>query len=141
MHVTATIAPADRAGGPQYMRALQRANQVRLARAALKRRVADGEIQVAEVILDCPWEAQSMTVADLLMSQRRWGATRSRKIMALLPLPERKTIGSLTHRQRGALAAVLIPPPQVRAGPDVGALGRADRLDRGRRSVLGWWRL
>jgi len=48
-----------------------------------------------------------MAVADLLMSQRRWGATRSRKIMALLPLSEHKTVGSLTNRQRGALAAVL----------------------------------
>ena len=66
---TATVAPA----GPQYMRALERANQVRLARAELKRRVASGEIEVAEVILDCPWEADSMAVADLLMSQRRWG--------------------------------------------------------------------
>jgi hypothetical protein len=123
MHVTATITPADRANeraggqadGPQYMHALQRANQVRLARAVLKRRVADGEIQAAEVILDCPWEAQSMAVADLLMSQRRWGATRSRKIMA--PLSHGKTIGSLTNRQRGALAAVLIPPPDL--GPRV----------------------
>jgi hypothetical protein len=123
MHVTATITPADRANeraggqadGPQYMHALQRANQVRLARAVLKRRVADGEIQAAEVILDCPWEAQSMAVADLLMSQRRWGATRSRKIMALLPLSERKTVGSLTNRQRGALAAVLIAPTQPTA--------------------------
>ena len=41
------------------MRALERANQVRLARAELKRRVADGEVDVAEVILDCPWEARA----------------------------------------------------------------------------------
>src|ERR1039457_7723448 len=75
MNATATITPADRAGGPQYMRALERANKVRLARAELKRRVAVGEIDVAEVILDCPWEAHSMAVADLLMSQRRWGQT------------------------------------------------------------------
>ena len=47
MNATATIAPA----GPQHMRALERANQVRLARAELKRRVASGEIGVAEVIL------------------------------------------------------------------------------------------
>ncbi len=47
MNATATIAPA----GPQHMRALERANQVRLARAELKRRVAGGEIGVAEVIL------------------------------------------------------------------------------------------
>ncbi len=41
MNATATIAPA----GPQHMRALERANQVRLARAELKRRVASGEIE------------------------------------------------------------------------------------------------
>jgi hypothetical protein len=128
MNVTATIAPADRAvgqaGGPQYMRALQRANQVRLARAELKRRVAYGDIEVADVILDCPWEAHGMTVADLLMSQRRWGATRSRKIMALLPLSERKTVGSLTSRQRGALAAVLITPTPLRAADHLTPINR-----------------
>jgi hypothetical protein len=58
----ATIAPVDRAsgpragesggpGGPKYMRALERANQVRLARAELKRGVAYGDIKVADVIL------------------------------------------------------------------------------------------
>ncbi len=36
------------------MRALERANQVRLARAELKRRVATTEIDVADLILDCP---------------------------------------------------------------------------------------
>ncbi len=36
------------------MRALERANQVRLARAELKRRVATAEIDVADLILDCP---------------------------------------------------------------------------------------
>src|ERR1700691_3935723 len=78
MSAPAAVAPA----GPQYMRALERANQVRLARAELKRRVAMGEIEVAAVILECPWEAESMAVADLLMSQRRWGQTRCRKFLA-----------------------------------------------------------
>jgi hypothetical protein len=103
MNATATIAPA----GPQHMRALERANKVRLARAELKRRVAGGEISVAEVILDCPWEAQSMAVADLLMSQRRWGQTRCRKFLAQIPMSEQKTIGSMTERQRRTLAAML----------------------------------
>jgi hypothetical protein len=103
MNATATIAPA----GPQHMRALERANKVRLARAELKRRVAGGEIGVAEVILDCPWEAESMAVADLLMSQRRWGQTRCRKFLAQLPMSEQKTVGSMTERQRRTLAAML----------------------------------
>jgi hypothetical protein len=103
MNATATIAPA----GPQHMRALERANKVRLARAELKRRVASGELAVAEVILDCPWEADSMAVADLLMSQRRWGQTRCRKFLAQIPMSEQKTVGSMTERQRRTLAAML----------------------------------
>ncbi len=103
MNATATVAPA----GPQYMRALERANKVRLARADLKRRIATGEVHVGEVILDCPWEAQSMAVADLLMSQRRWGQTRCRKFLAQIPMSEKKTVGSMTERQRRTLAAML----------------------------------
>jgi hypothetical protein len=121
MNATATVAPADHRaggpgeGGPQYMRALERANQVRLARAELKRRVAMSEIDVAAVILDCPWEAQSMAVADLLMSQRRWGQTRCRKFLAQVPMSEKKTIGSMTDRQRRTLAAMLISVNRGRA--------------------------
>lgn len=89
------------------MRALERANEVRLARAELKRRVASGEVSVAEVILGCPWEAESMAVADLLMSQRRWGQTRCRKFLAQIPMSENKTVGSMTERQRNTLAALL----------------------------------
>src|SRR4051794_13484326 len=66
------IASATTAGDPQHLRALQRANEVRLARAELKRCVADGELTAADVVLESPWQAESMTLADLLMSQRRW---------------------------------------------------------------------
>ena len=103
MNATATIAPA----GLQHMRALERANQVRLARAELKRRVAFGAIEVGEVILHCPWEAHGMAVADLLVSQRRWGQTRCRRLLARIPMSEKKTVGSMTDRQRHALAAML----------------------------------
>src|SRR5207248_11182940 len=100
--------PADpQYAAPQYLRALVRANEVRLARAQLKRRVALGEIDVAEVIVRCPSAAHSMAVADLLMSQRRWGQTRCRKLLARLPMSEQKTVGSMTDRQRRALAAML----------------------------------
>jgi hypothetical protein len=108
MNATATIAPA----GPQYMRALARANEVRLARAELKRRVAVGELDVAAIILECPWEARSMAIVDLLMSQRRWGQTRCRKFLAQIPMPEKKTIGSMTDRQRRTLAVMLRTTPE-----------------------------
>ena len=86
------------------MRALQRANRVRLARAELKRQVADGHREVSQVVLDNPWEVESMPICELLMSQHRWGRTRCRRFLATIPMPENKTIGSMTERQRRALA-------------------------------------
>jgi hypothetical protein len=112
MNATAT---ATIARPPQYMRALERANKVRLARAELKRKVSMDEIDAAEVILACPWEAQSMAVADLLMSQRRWGQTRCRKFLAQIPMSEKKTIGSMTDRQRRTLAGLLSTSERGRA--------------------------
>ncbi len=104
MNVEATMAPA-----PQHMRALARANEVRLARADLKRRIGHGEVTVTDVVLGAPWEAESMTISDLLMSQRRWGTTRCRKLLQSIPMSENKTVGSMTVRQRRALAALLAP--------------------------------
>jgi hypothetical protein len=95
------------APAPQHMRALQQANRVRLARAELKRQVTDGETSVADVVLECPWEAESMAIADLLMSQHRWGRTRCRRFLASIPMSETKTVGSMTERQRRALAGRL----------------------------------
>jgi hypothetical protein len=92
---------------PQRLRALERANEVRLARAELKRRIADRDISAAEVILACPWEASSWSVGELLMSQRRWGITRCRKFLARNQISEIKPLGTLTERQRHLLAAQL----------------------------------
>jgi hypothetical protein len=95
------------AAPPQHLRALEHANRVRLARAELKRRVATQETNVVEVIVDCPWQAESMCISDLLMSQRRWGRARCRRLLLSLNIPENKQIGTFTERQRAALAAVL----------------------------------
>lgn len=100
--------------GPQHLRALEHANRVRLARAELKRRVAAGDAQVAEVVLDCPWEARSMELSELLMSQKRWGRERCRRLLLALGIPENKQMGTLTERQRVALASMLAAPASER---------------------------
>lgn len=122
MNATA-IAPGQESAAPQHLVALQRANKVRLARAELKRRIGTGEITVGDVVLGTPWEAASMTVADLLMSQKRWGRTRCKKFLSAIPLSETKTVGSLTERQRHAVAQVLGDEPRQRD-----ALGAGVRL-------------
>src|SRR5437764_13101453 len=77
MTQTATAMP-----DPQRLRALVRANQVRLARAELKRRIASGAVSAAEVIRTCPAEADSWSVGELLMSQRRWGNSRCQRFLS-----------------------------------------------------------
>jgi hypothetical protein len=104
MEAASTLAPAPT---PQHMQALAHANRVRLARAALKREVAAGATEAAEVVRGCPWEVSTMTVGELLRSQRRWGRTRVRKFVFGLSLNENRELGRLTERQRIVLAAAL----------------------------------
>lgn len=113
MNATATVDPAT----PQHILALQRANEIRLARAGLKREIAIGAVDIAQVILSCPTEAESMPLADLLMSQRRWGETKSRKFLRQVSLSEKKTIGSLTERQRKTLVAMLFAIGATKTSP------------------------
>jgi hypothetical protein len=80
--------------------------------------VAVGEISAAEVILDTPWQVESMSVSDLLTSQRRWGHTRCRKFLQCVPMSENKTVGSMTDRQRHALAHMLWANGASRPAPE-----------------------
>src|SRR5690606_18070376 len=97
MEAASTLAPA---AAPQHMQALAHANRVRLARASLKRAVAAGEVGAAEVVRLGPWEAESMTVGELLRAQRRWGRTRTRKFLNAMTLSENRQLSQLTERQR-----------------------------------------
>ena len=87
-----------------------------------------GRASVADIVLDCPWEAESMTIADLLMSQHRWGRTRCRRFLASIPMTETKTIGSMTERQRRELAARLRGETTAEVDPfAIGGLAWAGR--------------
>lgn len=101
---TATMSPE-----PQRKAALARANEIRLARAELKRRIAEGDVSAADIIRTSPAEARSWAVWDLLMSQRRWGSSRCRKFLSSNHIPETKQLGKLTERQRQVLASQLEP--------------------------------
>lgn len=103
MEAATTIAPA----APQHMRALAEANRVRLARAQLKREIEAGRVDAADVVRECPWQVETMTVGELLRAQRRWGRTRARKFLSSLALSENRQVGRLTLRQRSVLAAEL----------------------------------
>lgn len=104
MEAASTLAPAAM---PQHMEALAHANRVRLARAALKRAVAGGDLDAAAIVRERPWEAETMTVGELLRAQRRWGRTRARRFATSLSLNENRELGRLTERQRAIVASKL----------------------------------
>lgn len=90
--------------------ALARANAIRIARAALKREIAAGRRPLADVIAECPAEAHSMPVAELIGAQHRWGEARTLRLLRRAELSETKPLGHLTPRQRRALIACLGQP-------------------------------
>lgn len=111
--------PAQAPTEPQRLRALEHANAVRLARAELKRGIAEGTVSAAQVILDCPPAARKWTVGELLMAQRRWGSKRCRKFLERNGVSEIKPIGALTERQRRLLAEQLNERQRVGAQPEL----------------------
>jgi hypothetical protein len=100
--------------GAQRRRALGLANEVRLARRELKRRIAIGEMSAAEV-LDAPQrEAEGMSLWDLVKSQAGWGEARSalflshaQAALADAEIRRETTISSLTDAERSALVDLL----------------------------------
>jgi hypothetical protein len=91
----------------QPLRALECANRLRVARSHLKRRVGDGQVTAGEVVLASPTETATMSLFDLLRCQRMWGERRAHSFLVSSGISEIKTIGSLTDRQRTAVAARL----------------------------------
>ena len=82
---------------------------------------------VVEVVRTCPWEVETMTVGELLRSQRRWGRARARKFLSSLALNENRELGRLTERQRGVLAGELEAKASTALAPALGLVGQRDR--------------
>jgi hypothetical protein len=115
---------------PQHLRALQHANDIRFRRSAIKAEIRAGTKTIRDVLEvhevagigtldDVDPAIASMTVADLLAEQPRWGPTRAGKLLASLRIPEARPVGALTMRSRRAIAAAL---EGVAPRPPLGAI-------------------
>lgn len=85
----------------QRRRALDRANEVRLAAAEVRAEVAAGCLSIEEALYD--ERAGSLTAARLIMARRWWGPTKTRKLLHRLMIGEQKRVGMLTDRQKRAI--------------------------------------
>lgn len=88
----------------QRILALERANEVRSARAEVKRRLARGELSLA-CALEHP-HVQGMKVVAVLNAQFGWGPERTRKALREVGVFESRRVEHLSGARRQALAEV-----------------------------------
>lgn len=100
-----TTATTERRYVPQHLKALARANEVRLHQSNVKRKVRDGDLSIEEALEDPG--IGSMAIADLLRAQRRWGYGRVRQLLRRVEISENRRIDALTPRQVELIVRVL----------------------------------
>jgi hypothetical protein len=91
----------------QRMRSLGRANQIRTARATLKKDLASGRVQIEDVLAHPPAFATTAQVSELLLAVPGFGPVRATRWLARCQIPHQKTAAGLSKRQRDTLIALL----------------------------------
>jgi hypothetical protein len=97
---TLSVPPRSR---EQRQAALARANEVRVARAQLKRELAAGTIELAQLLSVPPASAERAKVEELLLAVPRIGPARAQRALAHCRIAETKTVAGLSDRQRAEL--------------------------------------
>jgi hypothetical protein len=91
----------------QRMDALQRANEVRTARAQLKRDLKAGRQSIHQLLLDPPAYLETAKVFDMLLAVPKYGRVKANKVLTQCRISPSKTIGGLSERQRNELVSLL----------------------------------
>jgi hypothetical protein len=91
----------------QRQESLDRANEVRAARAILKKELASGRVRLEDVLAQTPAFAMTARVSELLLAVPGFGSVRATRLLAHCQIPYRKSAASLSARQRDALIAHL----------------------------------
>jgi hypothetical protein len=118
--------PAPSRSHEQRMGALRLANETRMARAELKRRIfaehgQASRLAAARVLRDVPAEARRMRTLDLLVAIRGVGKHKSRRWLREVQVSPTTTVSGLSRRQRVALVALLSRPVRGNLPERVGA--------------------
>ena len=91
----------------QRMEALKRANDIRTARAKLKKDLKAGRSNIHAVLLDPPEYVMTAKVFDMLLAVPKYGRVKANKILQTCRISPSKTIGGLSDRQRAELVGML----------------------------------
>jgi hypothetical protein len=101
--VTKTHAQAPARSLDQRMEALQRANDVRVQRAQLKRDLKAGHAHIEQILLRPPEFVSTAKVFDMLMAVPKFGRVKAARLLNQCRISQSKTVGGLSERQRTEL--------------------------------------
>jgi len=91
----------------QRMDALRRANDIRTARAKLKKDLKAGKANIHALLLDPPEYVMTAKVFDMLLAVPKYGRVKTNRILNQCRISPSKTIGGLSERQRAELVSQL----------------------------------
>jgi hypothetical protein len=89
------------------MRALRKANDIRTARAKLKRDLKAGKARIETLLLDPPEYVLSAKAIDMILAVPKYGRVKANRILGSCRISPSKTIGGLSERQRAELVTQL----------------------------------
>ena len=107
MVTTKSHAQAPARSLDQRMEALQRANDVRVRRAQLKRDLKGGQASIETILLEPPEWVETAKVFDMLLAVPKYGRVKVNKVLQQCRISPSKTIGGLSQRQRTELVSML----------------------------------
>lgn len=87
--------------------ALEEANRVRFARAAAKRELKSGELDVYDLLMEPSEELKGAKVEEMLLAMRGMGRIKVMRVLREASISNAKTLVGLTHGQRDRLIRVL----------------------------------
>lgn len=91
----------------QRMEALKRANDIRTARAKLKKDLKANRASIQTILLDPPEYVLTAKVFDMLLAVPKYGRVKTNRILNQCRISPSKTIGGLSERQRAELISQL----------------------------------
>ena len=130
MEAASTLAPANTATHAGARRSQPGPAGESVAEAECR----SGPVGAAEIVRECPWES-TMTVGELLRSQRRWGRARAQKFLFSISLNENRELRRLTDApaRRTCHSLVQAVAGATESSQRAGSLPRARRTGRARR--------
>jgi S13-like H2TH domain len=103
MVASKTQAQAPKRSLDQRMEALQRANDIRVRRAKLKKDLKVGRVHIEEILSAPPEYVLTAKVFDMLMAVPKFGRVKAARFLNQCRISQSKTVGGLSERQRAEL--------------------------------------